>query len=372
MLYGAAPTAPPEFSIERIANVPEARELAAAPNGDLFVGTLSGYVFIIPHAEASDVASPRIFAHFDDEPAAGVALGGGYLFVGTQFGLWEIPYRDGDLHAREAPEKLAAVRTSGLSRDHVTTSVAYDTGTLYASVGSSCDACEDVDSTRATIQRIDLRTKTMSPEAIHIRNAIALTVNPQTSTLWAGVAGEDRLAVGHPYEIFDAVTLHPRVVDYGWPDCYEDRKSVPDASRSCAAVAIPRVIMPAYNTPIGAVFYPMNQRGRYAFPAHYRGGAFVTLHGSWHGPQDGLPGFVPPRVVFIAMRDDDPATPPDWNDPNTQWSQFLGGYQNGGSNDRIGRPTGITVGSEGSLFVADDATGSIYRIRPKGLHAGGE
>jgi glucose/arabinose dehydrogenase len=363
-LCAATPTVAPTFSIERIASVPGARELAAAPNGDLFVGTTSGYVFVIPHAETSDVAAARIFAHFDDDPAAGVALGGGYLFVGTQFGVWEIPYSDGDLHARAAPVKLAAIRTSGLSRDHVTTTVAYDNGVLYASVGSSCDACDDVDSTRATIQRIDLRTRNMAPEAIHIRNAIALTVNPQTSTLWAGVAGADRLPAGHPYEIFDAVTLHRPVVDYGWPACYENRKHVPGWPQSCADVAIPRAIMPAYDTPIGAVFYPVGQRGRYAFPARYRGGAFVTLHGSWHGPQEGLSGYVPPRVVFIPMHGDDPDTPPNWNDPNAQWSEFVGGYQSGGSDDRIGRPTGITVGSEGSLFVADDLTGAIYRIRP--------
>ncbi|MBV9737347.1 MAG: hypothetical protein JO177_04175 [Candidatus Eremiobacteraeota bacterium] len=34
----------------------------------------------------------------------------------------------------------------------------------------------------------------------------------------------------------------------------------------------------------------------------------------------------------------------------------------GGS--RIGRPTGVAVGPQGDLFVADDQTGNIYRIRP--------
>ena len=31
---------------------------------------------------------------------------------------------------------------------------------------------------------------------------------------------------------------------------------------------------------------------------------------------------------------------------------------------RIGRPTGVAVGPQGDLFVADDQTGNIYRIRP--------
>jgi glucose/arabinose dehydrogenase len=65
------------------------------------------------------------------------------------------------------------------------------------------------------------------------------------------------------------------------------------------------------------------------------------------------------------MKGDTPEHPANWNDPTTQWKKFIDGYQNGGTSERIGRPTGITVGPDGSLFVADDQTGAIYRIRPK-------
>lgn len=352
------------FSIEPIAQVPAARELVAAPNGDLFVGTESGDVYVVPHAEGA-AGTPRVFVHFDEAPAAGVSLGNGMLFVGTQFGVYEIPYRTGDLRARSAPRKLAAVRPSGIARDHVTTSVAFDGKTLFASVGSSCNACvPDLDPTRATIQRIELPSGHMSPEAVRIRNAIALAVDPASGVLWAGVAGQDDLAVGQPYEIFDAVTLHAPVVDYGWPICYDDQRHNAKEPGDCSRVAVPRVVIPAYETPIGVVFYPRDPHGQFAFPAHYRGGVFLTLHGSWHGPQEGLAGYMPPRVVFIAMHGDDPATPVHWSDPNAQWTQFVGGYQEGGTATRIGRPTGVTVGPQGSLFVADDQTGSIYRIRP--------
>ena len=103
--------------------------------------------------------------------------------------------------------------------------------------------------------------------------------------------------------------------------------------------------------------------GRYAFPARYRGGIFVTRHGSWHTP-NGCAGA--PEVDFVPMHGDAPATPVDWNDPTRQWQPFVRGYQPGcGASARIGRPTGITVGVDGSLFVADDATGAIDRIRPE-------
>jgi glucose/arabinose dehydrogenase len=357
---------PSGFTIERIATVDGARELASAPNGDLFVGTSGNDVDIIARAESSHPADPKTFASFDDGPAAGVALSNDTLFVGTQFGVYRIPYVTGDAHARSAPEKLAAVRTSGVSRDHSTTSVAWDADTLYASVGSSCNACDpELDPTRATIQRVDVAHHSISPVAIHVRNAIALAIDPQTHALWAGVAGVDDLPPGHPYEIFDDVTAHARPADYGWPHCYENRRVSPRWRGDCSHAAVPRIVFPAYDTPIGAVFYPRNPRGRYAFPARYRGGAFITMHGSWHGPSNGLPGYVPPRVVFVPMHGDEPDRRVDWGDPTTQWSEFATGYQIGGTNERIGRPTGIAVGPDGSLFIADDMTGAIYRIRPK-------
>jgi glucose/arabinose dehydrogenase len=362
----AMPTVASGFTIERIAVVDGARELAAAPNGDLFVGTAGADVYLLPHADTEHPPAPHVFATFDNHPAAGVTLGNGFLFVGTQFGVYKIPYQAGDQKPRGDAVKLASVRPSGIARDHVTTSVALVGDVLYASVGSSCNACvPDLDDTRATIQRIDLRGDKMTVEAHNIRNAIALAVNPQTQTLWAGVAGADDLPIYHPYEIFDAITSHIAPVNYGWPACYENQKHFEKWPGSCGDTPIPRVIFPAYETPIGAVFYPTDVHGAHVFPAQYHGGAFVTLHGSWHGPAQGLSGYLPPRVVFVPMNGDTPDHPANWSDPTTQWQQFVGGYQSGGTSDRIGRPTGIAVGPDGSLFVADDQTGAIYRIRPK-------
>lgn len=357
------PTVPPGFHIERIATVEGARELAFAPNGDLFVGTNGNDVDVIADAEGAHPQAPQEFARISDAPAAGVAVSRDAVYVGGQFGVYRFAYHPGERHARGSPQRLASVRTSGISRDHVTTSVALDGNVLYYSVGSSCNACRpELDPTRATIHRIDLRSGRIALVANNVRNAIALTVDPRTHVLWAGVAGVDDLPPGHPYEIFDAVTLHPEPVNYGWPSCYENHKHARQWPGSCADAAIPRVVFPAYETPIGAVFYPESVTGDPAF-ARYRGGAFVALHGSWHGPRQGLSGFVPPRVVFVPMHGDTPARPVNWSDPNTQWQPFVTGYQAGESDERIGRPTGVAVGPHGSLFVADDLSGAIYRIR---------
>jgi glucose/arabinose dehydrogenase len=351
---GSAPlTVPPGFTVERIASVPRARELAVAPNGDLFVGTNGDAVYVVPDAEKNP-GEPRVFASFDDHPMAGVFLDGDTLYAGGQFGVYRIPYRTGDRAARAKPEKIASVRTGGGS-GHSTTTVALAKGVLYASVGSSCNACQESDPTRATVQAMSPDGKNMHARAVDIRNAIALAVDPQTGDVWAGVAGRDDLEHGHPYEIFDAFTAHAGTPDYGWMKCYDDRKPIGGAS--CASVTLPKVVFPAYDTPIGAAFYPSDPKGAYAFPAPYRGGAFVALHGSWHQPP------VPPRIAFVAFRGGEPAKPVDWANPGAQWTEFGGGCQSA-DGARACRPTGVAVGDDGSLFVSDDANGAVYRIRP--------
>lgn len=344
------PAVPKGYRIERIAAVPRARELALASDGTLFVGTDGDEVYAIPHASGR-AGEPRVFASFDDPPAAGVAFERGYLYVGTQHAVWRIPYRSGDMHARAAPEKLAAVRTgsppAGSDGDvHTTTSVAVWRGRIYASVGSSCNACVETDPTRATVGEV--KAGRYAVIARRIRNAIALAVDPANGDVWAGDAGQDELSPGHPYEFFDDISARKPPVDYGWPFCYERHEQKPGTHETCDRVAVPLVIFPAYETPIGAVFA--------------NGGAYVTLHGSWHGPPQGISAFRRPRVVFIPMRGVSPARAANWNDPQSQWTTFAGGYQEGGSSTRNGRPTGITAGPRGTLYLADDTTDSVYRI----------
>ncbi len=365
---GMTPTSPTlvvpsGFSIREIAHIGGARELAALPNGDLLVGTLGGEVMIVPNAEGSaNAGAPRVFASFGDAPAAGVAFDEASctIVVGTHLGVSTIPYVDGDRQAR-AVTRIARVRT-GSAGGHATTSVAIADGTIYASVGSSCDACVESDPTRARILAMNLDGTNLRVRATRIRNAIGLTIDSASGELWAGGAGQDALPQPHPYEYIDDVSAHVGIADYGWPDCEENRVAYVGGA-DCSATVVPLVETPAYSTIIGITFYPRAMSGRYAFPAAYAGALFATHHGSWHTLPDGC--HVQPDVVVVPMRGDVPATPVHWSDPSTQWTRFLSGFQPGCSDaTRIGRPTGISVGREGSLFVADDAAGAIYRIRP--------
>jgi glucose/arabinose dehydrogenase len=177
----------------------------------------------------------------------------------------------------------------------------------------------------------------------------------------------------HPYEFFDPVTTRGAVPDYGWPVCEENNKiynaaQYPGASCTSTTNAAQKVVQPAvvflaYSTVIGATFYPASQTGAHVFPAAYRGGAFVSMHGSWHEDANGRP-LSQPDVVYVPMSGDAPATPVNWNDSAAQWSSFLFGFQDTSTGNRIGRPVGLAVGPTGSLFIADDYAGVIYRIRP--------
>ncbi|MBV9717690.1 MAG: hypothetical protein JOZ77_00020 [Candidatus Eremiobacteraeota bacterium] len=363
---------PGGFLIEKIATIAGARELAALPNGDLLVGTKGSDVYIVPQAEGN-AAAPRVFATFDDQLAAGVfyAPSRHEVYVGTMHHVWSIaypaqrnspaPHRIADVRARsEAPESDGDV--------HTTTSVAYTKGLIYISAGSSCNAtmqgghpCVEVDPTRAAISVMRPDGSNFEQRATRIRNAIALAVNPATGSLWVGDAGQDDLPFGHPYEFLDDLFAHPGDADYGWPACEENHHAYVSGS-DCSKTVEPLVELPAYSTIIGATFYPLHQAGPYAFPPSYRGGLFAAVHGSWHRDRSGCYA-APPRVVFIAMKGDRPARSVDWSNPTRQWTDFATGFQSG-CTERIGRPTGVAIGAHGSLFVADDTAGAIYRVRP--------
>ena len=371
-----APTTDPRiqiaagFASSTIASVSNARELVALPDGDLIVGTSSGSVDIVPSAESAGMpGQPHVFVTLPDSPAQGVALSAdhAWIYVATEYGVYRIAYRSGDQsEPPSAIHKIASVRTGPIAPGsdgdvHITSSIALTSSHAYVGVGSSCNACVEVNPTRASIQVMALDGSRMRTLATRFRNPIAVTIDPATGVLWSGGAGQDRLAYGHPYEFMDAVTLQSGTpVDYGWPDCEENHIAYAPGA-NCSKVAIPRVEFPAYATHVGAVFYPASPSGRYAFPAPYRGGLFVTSHGSWHCCPS-----TPPEVGFVAMNGDSPVTPVHWSDPAAQWTPVMSGFGDGSSSSYIGRPTGIAVGPLGSLFVADDANGVIYRIRPTG------
>jgi glucose/arabinose dehydrogenase len=87
------------------------------------------------------------------------------------------------------------------------------------------------------------------------------------------------------------------------------------------------------------------------FPAHYRGGAFIVMHGGNAGHP--APGGY--NVIFVPFANGKAGTPEVFADG------FAG--PGGRSPDKASyRPVGGTVGPDGSLYIADSQKGRIWRI----------
>jgi glucose/arabinose dehydrogenase len=90
---------------------------------------------------------------------------------------------------------------------------------------------------------------------------------------------------------------------------------------------------------------------RDAFPADYRGDAFVPLHGS-HSKPGYRTGY---KVIRVRMKD---------GAPTGEYEEFMTGFVMD-SNSVWGRPAGVAVTQDGALLVSDDANGTIFRVTRK-------
>jgi glucose/arabinose dehydrogenase len=84
------------------------------------------------------------------------------------------------------------------------------------------------------------------------------------------------------------------------------------------------------------------------FPQEYRGDIFAAEHGSWNRSR--LTGY---EVIRVPMHQSGRAS--------GEYQDFLTGFVT--PEGRVwGRPVGVAVAKDGSLFVSDDASKSIWRV----------
>jgi glucose/arabinose dehydrogenase len=93
------------------------------------------------------------------------------------------------------------------------------------------------------------------------------------------------------------------------------------------------------------------------FPAEYQGDLFVAFHGSWNRS-------VPTGYKVARVKLDDHAKPEKVED-------FITGWLPPGQTRRgkwMGRPVGLAIAADGSLYISDDGSGSIYRVTWQGAN----
>jgi glucose/arabinose dehydrogenase len=92
------------------------------------------------------------------------------------------------------------------------------------------------------------------------------------------------------------------------------------------------------------VFYPT---GKKEFPSAYEGDAFAAEHGSWN--RKNRAGY---EVVRIPMHD---------GRADGSYEDFLTGFVTK-EGQVWGRPVGVAIANDGSMFVTDDGTRSVWHV----------
>jgi glucose/arabinose dehydrogenase len=371
MPEGAKPEVAEGFSVEMVASgLQQPRVIRAAPNGDLFVAESeanSVRVYRVPPGSAKPEAE-EVFASGLNRPY-GIAFypldDPEWVYVANEDSVVRFAYKEGDLKASGEPEIIVSGLPTGR---HWTRDLAFaaDGSRLYVSVGSGSNVAEEMpkeppasfieshplgaawgnEERRAAVLSFDPEGKDEKIFATGIRNCSGLAIHPDSKEIWCATNERDGLGDNVPFEYVTSVWEGGF---YGWPWYYigehEDPRLAGARADLADDVTVPDVLLQAHSAPLGIAFYT----GR-LFPEEYQGDAFVTLHGSWNrGKRTGY------KVVRLLFED---------GKPTGEYEDFLTGFVV--SDEEVwGRPVGAAVAKDGSLFITEDGSGTIWRVAPE-------
>ena len=360
----------------------EPRLIRTAPNGDLFLSdSAAGTVFILrgvgPDGKAAHIEK---YATGLDHPF-GIAFypaeNPRYIYIANTTTVVRFPYKSGDLHAPGQPEMLvpdlpgyAQLRGGGhWTRDVVFTK---DGQHMLVSVGSGSNA-DDPDTHSREFHRADVLEftpdgKFVKVYASGIRNCVGEAVNPITGSLWCSTNERDNLG---NYLVPDYVTSVKEDSFFGWPWYYMGGHQDPrlpqpcangtgpdhqaqaltaDQAKSCkrvdlsSKVSTPDVLVQPHMASLEMTFVP---NGPGLFPSKFGGDAFAAEHGSWNRAQRA--GY---EVIMVPMHN---------GHAEGGYVDFLTGFVTA-DGQVWGRPVGVTIGKDGSMFVTDDGSRSVWHI----------
>jgi glucose/arabinose dehydrogenase len=360
----AWPVAPKGFKVELYATgLDNPRLLRLAPNGDLFLaesesGKIRIFRGVTPDGKPQQVS---VFAEGLHQPFGIAFYPSGsdpkYVYIGDTDGIVRFPYQNGDLKARGAAENLAELPGGGRLRGggHWTRDLVFskDGTKLFASVGSHSNV-DDPDTHPEEYHRADVleftpQGKFVKVYAWGIRNCVGEAINPITGELWCSTNERDGLGNNL---VPDYVTHVQEGGFYGWPWWYmgghQDPRHVGKHPELQSKVITPDVIVNPHFASLEMMFYESPNTGKgVGFPSDYKGDGFACEHGSWNRAQRS--GY---EVIRLPMKD---------GHATGEYEDFLTGFTEG-DGQVWGRPVGIAEAKDGSLFVSDDGSRSIWHV----------
>ncbi|MCB1496634.1 MAG: sorbosone dehydrogenase family protein [Bauldia sp.] len=362
------------FAAELVATgFSQPRVIRTAPNGDLFIADSAANeirVLRVPEGAARPVED-SVFASGLDRPYGIAFYPPGpdpeWIYVANTGSVVRFPYTNGDLAAAGEAEVVVPELPTGY---HWTRDIAFspDGGRLFVAVGSVSNVAEGVpaeppggleafasthalgaiwgdDADRGAVLAFNPDGSGKELFATGLRNCSGLAIEPATGDPWCVTNERDNLGDDLPP---DFATRVRQGHFYGWPWFYigdnEDPRDHLAGHRPDLAgkVTVPDVLFPAHSAPLGITFYDGD-----AFPPEFKGDAFVAMHGS--GNRSKWTGY---KIVRLEFED---------GQPTGAYQDFVTGFVE--SNRRVwGRPVGVAVGKDGSLFFTEDGSGSVWRV----------
>lgn len=353
---GAMPVVGNGFSVQQYASgLAGPRHMATAPNGDVFVTESGGNdIKILRGVDASGKAQQSsIFVTGLHQPFGLAFYPSGpnpkYVYIANTGSVVRYPYKNGDLVATGPQEMIVPDIPGGghlQGGGHWTRDIAFsqDDSKMFVSVGSHSNVDDDpAEFHRADILQYNPDGTGFRIYASGIRNPVGIAVNPKTGVLWTSVNERDQIGDLLPS---DYITHVEDGGFYGWPWYYlgshQDPRHKGEHPELSGHVIVPDVLLQAHSASLQMAFYNAKQ-----FPKYFQGGAFACEHGSWN--RSHRTGY---KVIYVPMKN---------GKATGEYDDFMTGFVVD-DGDVWGRPVGVTVGNDGSLYISDDGSNSVWRV----------
>jgi glucose/arabinose dehydrogenase len=278
-----------------------------------------GAVYRVAQAAEGRAGKPELFLHGLDQPT-GLACDSTRLLVAEISRIGAYPYTG------ESKKLLVeGLPDDGGELDH---RLQLTPEGLLFSIGARCDACNEKNPLRATVQLLapDGRRHLY---AGGLRDVGGLTFDTATGGIWAS----ERSRLYPEPGAGDELNRLRAGEDYGWPACESGAADSSSDSRCQESIPAETLLRNRAN-PAGLMTTAMLN-----YPLVYRNSLLLVLQG------DSAKRIVP-AVVRLQLSEGKVGAP----------VAFLGGWDG-----KTARPSAIHAGPDGALFIADDLNGAIYR-----------